>query len=88
MKHPSIFANLHLNHFPHEIVVIHLFSGPLFLRPQFTLLCTRECCALPWTMRGTHTNENCVWQLRVQGDSMLCTSQSHVALVGIGSYAD
>ena len=88
MKLPSIFENLHLNHFPHELVVIHLCSGPLFLRPQFTLLCTRECCALPWTMRDTHTNEHCVWHLRVQGDSMLCTSQCRVAVVGTGSYAD
>ena len=66
MKLASIFENLHLNYFPHELVVIHLFSGPLFLRPELPLLCTRECCALPWVMRGTHTNEHCVWHLRVQ----------------------
>ena len=58
MKLPSVFEKLHLNHFPHELVVIHLFSGRLFLGPQFTLLCTLECCALPWAMRGTHTNEH------------------------------
>ena len=88
MKLPSIFENLDLNHLPHELVVIHLFSGPLFLRPQFTLLCTRECFAWPWVMRGTHTNEHFVWRLRVQRDSMLCTSQCRFAEVITKSYND
>ena len=88
MKLPFIFENLHLNHFPHELVVIHLFSGALFLRLQFTLSCNHECSALPWVMRGRHTNKQCVWHLRVQGDSMLCTSQCRVAVTGTGSYTD